>query len=132
MAIVLDTSVLVALEKDNKDIISKLRKISEFHKTRPFVASISLAEIMCGALNQNIKKQIKVIENFKDYHILNSSFSSSMILANFSHVLNKKGKRIPITDLIIASIAIDNDLNLVTLDNHFNRIPGLNVLYIGK
>ncbi len=132
MAVILDTSVLVALEKNNKETIDKVRDISKFHKTKPFVASISLAEIMHGALNQNIKQQIKVIENFTDYHILNSSFSSSMVLANFVNILNKKGKRIPITDLIIASIAVDNDLNLVTLDNHFNRIPGLNVLYLGK
>ncbi len=132
MAIILDSNILIELERNNKEIIEKIREISKFHKTKPFVASVSISEVMCGAFKQNIKKQLTILENFKDYNILNTSFSSSMIMANFAHVLNKKGKRIPITDLIIASIAVDNDLNLVTMDNHFNRIPGLNVLYIGN
>jgi len=42
-----------------------------------------------------------------------------------SFSLRKKGVTIPTTDLIIASLAIENHCSVMTLDSHFNKIPDL-------
>ena len=132
MTVVLDSNILVELERGNPELIRKIKEISRLHKEKPYVTSLSIGEIMCGALKQNINKQLKILERFKNFNIVNTSFSSGILLANFKHILNKKGRKIPIIDLIIASIAIDNDLTIVTMDNHFKRIPGLDVIYLNQ
>ena len=41
--------------------------------------------------------------------------------------LDRKGRVLPLTDIIIAASALENDAAVVTLDGHFNLIPGLTV-----
>ena len=42
--------------------------------------------------------------------------------------LARDGSPIPQNDIWIAAIAIQNDLALVTRDNHFNEIEGLSLI----
>lgn len=132
MVLVFDTSVLIAIEKGNRDIIKAVDKLSKEHSEKPCIPSLVFSEFFIGGFGQSISDQVKMITALKKYNVLNTTFSSSILLANIDRALAKKGKKIPLFDIIIASIAIDNDLTLVTMDNHFNRIPGLDVLYIGK
>jgi len=37
----------------------------------------------------------------------------------------QKGVNLPLSDIFIAAIAIENDLSIYTLDNHFTQIPNL-------
>ncbi len=39
--------------------------------------------------------------------------------------LRGQGRLIPLTDLIIASLALEGDHQVFTLDEHFQRVPGL-------
>ena len=39
--------------------------------------------------------------------------------------LRKEGKTIPFSDILIAVLAIDHDLTVLTVDEHFQEIPGL-------
>lgn len=41
--------------------------------------------------------------------------------------LKKKGGNLPISDILIAALAIEHDLQIFTLDKHFERIPGVRV-----
>lgn len=132
MTVVLDSNILIELERRNPHVIKNIKEIAKAHKEKPCITSLSIGEILFGALKQNIKKQIKTVEFFKNFNIVDTSFSSGILLANFKHVLGKKGRNIPIIDLIIASIAIDNNLTLVTMDGHFNRIPGLDIIYLNQ
>lgn len=52
--------------------------------------------------------------------------NSARISAELYSTLRQSGKIVDDIDLLIAGIAIDNDLTLVTNnEKHFNRIPGL-------
>jgi predicted nucleic acid-binding protein len=42
--------------------------------------------------------------------------------------LRKKGKPIPTNDIWIAAIAIQYDLTLLTLDDHFGFVEGLSII----
>ena len=39
--------------------------------------------------------------------------------------LRKKGKTIPFSDILIAILAIEHDLAVLTIDEHFQEIPGV-------
>jgi predicted nucleic acid-binding protein len=42
-----------------------------------------------------------------------------------SAVLRKTGKTIPLSDILIATLAIEHSLAVMTVDEHFRIIPGL-------
>lgn len=39
--------------------------------------------------------------------------------------LKKEGKNLPMSDILIAALAIEHKLQLFTLDKHFSQIPGV-------
>jgi predicted nucleic acid-binding protein len=45
--------------------------------------------------------------------------------AELSLSLKKDGVSLPLPDIFIAAIAVENDLSIYTLDNHFSQIPNL-------
>jgi predicted nucleic acid-binding protein len=45
-----------------------------------------------------------------------------------SSVLRKTGKTIPLSDILIATLAIEHSLAVMTVDEHFRLIPGVRVL----
>ncbi len=60
--------------------------------------------------------------------ILPFSFNSAKIAAEVESRLREKGLEINLIDILIASIAIEHGLRLVTRDKHFSRIEGLEVV----
>jgi len=47
------------------------------------------------------------------------------LAGDISNNLRQQGSMIPITDLIVASLAIEHGYELFTSDNHFDRLVGL-------
>ncbi|HKK00671.1 MAG TPA: PIN domain-containing protein [Desulfuromonadales bacterium] len=45
-----------------------------------------------------------------------------------SAALRKKGVPLPFSDILIAAVALKNDLTVLTVDRHFDQIPRLRVL----
>jgi predicted nucleic acid-binding protein len=45
--------------------------------------------------------------------------------ADLSIRLKKNAVNLPLSDILIAAIAAENDLSVYTLDNHFKQIPNL-------
>jgi predicted nucleic acid-binding protein len=45
--------------------------------------------------------------------------------ADLSILLKRNGVNLPLSDILIAAIATENDLSIYTLDNHFKQIPNL-------
>jgi hypothetical protein len=39
--------------------------------------------------------------------------------------LRTAGMTTPLADLVIATVALENDLSLYSMDDHFSRVPGL-------
>ena len=72
---------------------------------------------------------MSVFEDFVTENIVISPTErSAKISAELYSSLRQSGKIVDDIDLLIAGIAIDNDLTLVTNnESHFNRIPDLSV-----
>jgi tRNA(fMet)-specific endonuclease VapC len=126
----LDTNIFGFLFQKNPNIISK------FQSTDPSmikICSIVWAEINLGLLSmQNAQKQVLLINFYKEVKSKIKSYpfdeKSAMIFARIKHNSQKSGKNIEVFDSLIASIALANDLILVTNNTkHFSNIPNLKI-----
>ena len=129
MSFVIDTSVLIEIEKKNKTVLSRLEEL-EIEKGNIYITSPSYTEFCFGLIGLSREKFSMQMARLDNYELLNTSKNSSKLLAEIKHYLSKKGFMIPVFDLIIASIALDCKMPLVTLDEHFKRIPELDVVLI--
>ncbi|MBI2499609.1 type II toxin-antitoxin system VapC family toxin [Candidatus Woesearchaeota archaeon] len=114
----LDSSVILEIINDtkkSKDIIPKLK--GEL-LTTPF----SIYEIFLGLKRDELFILEKLLNALK---VINFDTNSSLIAVQIMKKLTDKGEKINLVDIFMASIAVSNDLTLVSLDNDFKNINNL-------
>lgn len=90
------------------------------------ISLITYYEIVSGLRHKNAHKQLEIFNDFVGENIVIALTEESCnISAGIYSKLRNKGELIDDIDLLIAGIAIENEMTLVTNnENHFNRIPG--------
>ena len=122
----LDTDLLVAILRGKEEAWKKVAELDEERKGG--TTSINAFELFFGAnksarQNENMKEASKLVERLTVFPL---DLSSSRRAAEISARLVAKGEIIDFRDAMIAGIAIENDLTLVTRNNfHFKRIKDL-------
>jgi len=125
---ILDSDILIYFLKGEKEVIEKVLSLQN---DELYITIINYTELLYGIYNsnkisQNREKILPFLDNFK---ILQFDKNASEIFAKLKAKLNKQGKIIADTDLMIASIAISNKAILYTNNlKHFNRIDELKML----
>jgi hypothetical protein len=84
---------------------------------------VIVAEILQGAANENELKELG--ENLKGLSFLDADESAYVEAGRLSYNLRKRGRTVPLTDALIANLAIRYQQTLWTKDAHFRGIPGL-------
>ena len=119
----LDTNVIIEVLRGNNDMITKIESVGQGNC---FISEITLAELMYGAVRGNNPK------NFLDVKRIENEFRILPIrpayrkYAEARNKLRQNGTPIDHMDLFIASVAMFNNLILVTHNTkHFTRINGL-------
>ncbi len=115
-----DSNIIIEIFKGNEKIINEIIQIGEENLG---ITVITMAELYYGAINKNeLKTIITTLKQHTIYHLdkkVSRTFVNLMQIYSISHKLR-------IADAIIASIAIENNLELYTLDKKdFNFIPEL-------
>ena len=123
MNYLLDTCILIDLLKGKTELQDRIMQIGI---DNCYVSDVILAEFYVGPFKRGgklIHRQAEWVEKeFKCVFFGRSYKTYGRIRAS----LEQKGKRLDNMDLLVASMAIDNDLTLVTRNaKHFSRIPGL-------
>ena len=129
MDYILDTSILIEIENDNKEIISKIAKQTD-KSSNLFITYFGFCEYFYGHTKKNKKNKEKILERLEKYSLINTSKDSAIIFCETKNELIEKGNEIPVFDLLSASIAIDKEMTLITLDSHFKRLPRLKTIII--
>ena len=126
--VLIDTDILSYYFKGDKKVIENFELYLKHHDLIE-ISIITYYEILGGLLAKNALKQLNVFEDFVvDNLVIPMTDNSAKISAELYSTLRQSGKIIDDIDLLIAGIAIDNDLTLITNnENHFNRIPGLKI-----
>lgn len=121
----LDTDTLIYVLKGNAKVLENLR----LHLYDPmYISAISMMELYYGAYKSRMVDanlaRLKAVEN--SFPILSPGPETCEIFGKMKAGPEAAGARLDDLDLIIAAIALTNNLILVTNNQrHFSRIQGL-------
>jgi predicted nucleic acid-binding protein len=122
----LDTDLLIAILRGKEEARNKVAELDE--ESKGATTAINAFEIFFGAnksarKNENVKEASKLLEKL---HLFSLDLASSRKAAEISAKLSTEGEPIDYRDTMIAGIAMENDLTLVTRNKaHFARIKDL-------
>jgi tRNA(fMet)-specific endonuclease VapC len=120
----IDTNIIIALFANDPAVHEHLAEDIEV-----FAPAIVLGELYYGAHKYSrVKENIARINEFASQcAVLFTDLVAAQWYAQIKYGLRRKGRPIPENDIWIAAIALQYDLILVTRDNHFQDIEGLQV-----
>lgn len=121
----LDTNIVSALLKGEAGIADNIDKAESV-----FLPIIVIGELYYGAaFSTQVEKNTSELKKITGlYQALSLDEETTIVYGNIKSALRKKGKPIPENDIWIAAIAVQNDLPLVTRDNHFKEIDDLSLI----
>lgn len=84
---------------------------------------VVMFEVLQGIKSEGEKNKIlSILAPLPYFEMMKKLWQSA---AELSLSLKKNGVNLPLSDILIAAIAVENDLSIYTLDNHFTLIPNL-------
>ncbi|MCX6582192.1 MAG: type II toxin-antitoxin system VapC family toxin [Candidatus Aminicenantes bacterium] len=126
MMYLLDTNVCIQfLNRKSRPLIEKLSSIDP---DEILLCAVVKAELLYGAFKSNNPLKVLKIQGefFSGFKSLDFDDKSANVFGKIRSNLEKKGKIIGPYDLLIASIAIANNVTLVTHNTReFSRVEGL-------
>ncbi|MFN3740321.1 MAG: PIN domain-containing protein [Thermodesulfovibrionales bacterium] len=120
-----DTSVWIEFFKSDSEIGDQLEALLKGNSV--WTCGITIFELLQGVKSDSEKKTILEILSALPY--VEMSLKIWHKAAEISVSLKKKGLTLPLSDILIASIAIENNLSIFTLDKHFALVPGVRLLH---
>jgi tRNA(fMet)-specific endonuclease VapC len=124
----IDTDILSYYFKGDSLVVENFKKyLTEYDIIE--ISLITYYEIMSGLLHKNAHKQLEIFNDFVTENIVISlTEESCKISSELYSKLRIKGELIDDIDLLIAGVAIENEMTFVTNnESHFGRIPGLKI-----
>jgi tRNA(fMet)-specific endonuclease VapC len=127
MSYLLDTDICIYWLKGRESVLSK---VDDIGLNNIFISMITAAELFYGAYNsQSVEKNLMTAKRFIDFFdVLDLSLEASEIFGRLKAELRQQGNLIADMDLMIASVALANNLVLVTNNTrHYARIEALHL-----
>ena len=124
----IDTDILSFYFKGDPKVISKFNDyLKEFDQIN--ISIITFYEIVGGLKHKKADRQIQEFEEFvSNNNIIHISEDSARQSAEVYADLKQRGVTIGTSDVLIAGIAIDNELTLITNnEKHYGPIRGLKI-----
>lgn len=127
-SLLLDTDILSELFKGHPLVKSKAAEYIAEHK-RLTISHITKYEILKGLKAKKAQKQIDAFNNFCSHNtVLPLTDDAIVKAADIYASLKENGEIISDGDILVAAIAIVNNLVLITNNtNHFSRIKDLKI-----
>jgi tRNA(fMet)-specific endonuclease VapC len=124
----IDTDILSYYFKGEHNVVRNFEKYLETFEIIE-LSIITYYEILSGLQAKNAFRQLEIFEEFaKDNIVIPLTENSCKISAELYSTLKQKGEIIDDIDLLIAGIAVENEMTIVTNnEKHFQRIPGLEI-----
>jgi predicted nucleic acid-binding protein len=122
MTFVLDSSIVIELEKGNKEIIKKITELNNIHKTTACITFISYFEVYSGIRKKIEKNREKAYNFLQKFPLIYPSKRTAEILAELREKYQEKGSLLPLADMMIVSQVKEHGLLLVTMDRDFEKI----------
>lgn len=130
MSLVLDTVILVDLEKGKRQTKEKLEKLAKEYPSPPQITFINLFEFLLVTKLSSEKKKQQALNFINNFGVLHTTDETAKTLADLRVKYDKKGIVLSLADFIIAALTIENSLTLVTRDSDFRKIHELKTIFI--
>jgi len=126
--VLIDTDILSYYFKGDELVVKDFEKYLQTYDLLE-ISLLTYYEITSGLLAKNALKQLNIFDDFVAGNIvIPVTEKSARISSELYSVLRQNGNIVDDIDLLIAGVAIENDMILVTNnENHFSRIPGLKI-----
>lgn len=128
MSYLLDTDIVVEYLKNNEPVVNKVNALNDLRTT-----TITLSELYYGVYNSHQReKHLNILLKFlSSVNLLTLDADSSLTFGLIKTELRKKGLMIGDFDITIASIALTNNMILLTRNiKHFEHIDGLRIIEV--
>ena len=128
MKYLLDTNICIYIIKKKPEHV--LKKFSRMRKAEMYLSSITIAELIYGVEKSQCKdRNMDALDGFSaPFDCVQFCHESAKIFGQLRAELEKKGTMIGVFDLQIASIAIANDMTLVTNnEKEYARVSGIKI-----
>ena len=130
MTLLVDTSILIAIQRDDERVIKKIEELKKAHFQPASISFINYFEFYYGLAGKNIKNRQIMIDFINKFNCLKSSSITAQILAELRNKYEKKGIVIGLADLIVASNAKEHNMTVVTQDKIFEKIEDINKIIL--
>jgi predicted nucleic acid-binding protein len=119
--ILVDTTIWIEFFRARSKTADRLELL--LRENGVWTCGVVMFEVLQGIKLEGEKNKILgILESLPYVEMTKRLWQSS---AELSIVLKKSGVTVPLSDIFIATIAIENDLSIYTLDKHFSQIPSL-------
>ncbi len=127
--VLVDTDILSMFFRNNHNVVSHFKKYLT-HYEKMNLSIITYYEILSGLKHRDALKQLDLFLEFVKHNaILPLTEESTTISSDLYASLRKMGSPIDDIDILIAGIALSNNLVFVTHnEEHFKRIKGLDIV----
>lgn len=119
-----DTITNIVKPRPSQNLLAKLEQVS---KTQQYISTITISEIVYGAeKSQRPEYHLNNLETIllPAVNIVGFDAKAAYVCGRIRAELEKRGTPLDLADLEIASIAIANNLTLITNNvRHFDRVP---------
>ena len=126
--VLLDTSAYSAMRRGDERLLAPVRRAVEV-----FLTPVGIGELLFGFVGGGLEPENRsLLREFVEaprVAVLAIDEDTAERYAAIRTYLRQQGKPIPVNDLWIAASAAQHGLHLLTLDDHFNRVPQLLVEY---
>ena len=122
MSLAFDTSILIDIEKEDKNIINKIKELSRIYKIPAQIPFITYYEFLRGLKMGKPKKYKNLLEFINNFNVLKTTKNTADILSDLKIKYDKLEISLSLADLLISSQIMENQLTLVTRDNDFEKI----------
>ncbi|MAE49927.1 hypothetical protein CMI48_03810 [Candidatus Pacearchaeota archaeon] len=126
MKIIIDTSILVELDRKNKTIISLLGKLIE-NDVEILISTVTISEILTGVhLRKDSLRALNETRSIlSQFYWKDLDANTAKKIAEYLSYLISKGEKIEYQDVVIAAscTTTSSDYLLTLNTKHFKRIP---------
>jgi tRNA(fMet)-specific endonuclease VapC len=119
--ILVDTTIWIDFFRARSKIGDRLETL--LMENAVWTCGIVMFEVLQGIKSEGEKNKILSVLASLPYVEMTKKLWQSA--AELSILVKKNGVNLPLSDIFIAAIAMENDLAIYTLDNHFTQIPNL-------
>ena len=117
----LDSSVVIRWMRQGQNPTAILRPYTLYRQS--YTCGVVQAEVLRGAKFPGIKEETWTL--FGTMVNVDTIPKLWGDVAEIAWLLDRRGTRIPLTDIVIAACALEAEIPIVTFDRDFDAVPGL-------